>query len=67
MGMDIQVGPELEDLVRQHVERGTYQSVDEYVGHAVSLLHAQATWFAEDRAEISSEISARFAAARPVS
>ena len=60
-GMDIQFVPELEDLVER------YQSADEYVGQAVSLLQAHATWFAEDRAEISSETPARFAATKPVS
>jgi Arc/MetJ-type ribon-helix-helix transcriptional regulator len=63
MGMDIQVVPELEDLV----ERGSFRSADEYVEHAVSLLHAQATWFAEDRAEINAKIAGDFSAANPVS
>jgi hypothetical protein len=40
--MDVQNGPELED---------NHQSADRYVEHAVSLLHAFETWFAEDRAE----------------
>ncbi len=62
--MDIQLRPELEDLVRQDVDRGPYQSVDEYVEHAVSLLHAQETWLAEHRAEINSRIADGFAAAK---
>jgi hypothetical protein len=61
--MDIQLH-EPEDLVLD-VERDPYRSDDLYVGHAVSLLHAHATWFTEDRAEFSSEIAARFAAAKP--
>jgi hypothetical protein len=48
--MDMQNGPELEDLVKYDVERN-HQSADQYVEHAVSLLHAFETWFAEDRAE----------------
>ncbi len=62
--MDIQLRPEIEDLVRQDVDRGAYQSVDEYVEHAVSLLHAQETWLAEHRSEINSKIADGFAAAK---
>ena len=49
MAMDIQ-GPELEELVRHDVERG-YRSIE----HAVSLLHAHASWVAEDRAEVNTK------------
>ena len=45
MTMDMQSRPELEELVRHDIERG-YQSIE----HAVSLLHAHASWVAEDRA-----------------
>jgi hypothetical protein len=48
--MDIQGRPELEELVRHDVERG-YQSIE----HAVSLLQAHASWFAEDRAEVNAK------------
>jgi hypothetical protein len=48
--MDMQSGPELEDLVKYDAEHN-HQSADQYVEHAVSLLHAFETWFAEDRAE----------------
>ena len=50
MAMDIQSRPELEELVRHDIERG-YQSIE----HAVSLLHAHASWFAEDRAEVNAK------------
>jgi hypothetical protein len=50
MAMDIQSRPELEELIRHDVERG-YQSIE----HAVSLLHAHASWFAEDRAEVNAK------------
>jgi hypothetical protein len=50
--MDIQSRPELEDLVRYDAECITYRSADENVEHAVSLLHAHETWYAEDPAEI---------------
>jgi hypothetical protein len=50
MVMDIQSRPELEELVRHDIERG-YQSIE----HAVSLLHAHASWFAGDRAEVNAK------------
>jgi hypothetical protein len=48
--MDMQNGPELEDFAK-YVQQSNHQSADQYVEHAVSLLHAFETWFAEDRAE----------------
>jgi hypothetical protein len=49
--MDIQSRPELEDLVRYDVESNAHRSAEEYVEHALSILHAHETWFAEHRAE----------------
>jgi hypothetical protein len=49
--MDMESGPELEDLVRHDTEVRPYESADGYVEHAVSILHAHQTWVAEDRAE----------------
>jgi hypothetical protein len=48
MVMDIQSRPEREELLRHDSEFG-YRSIE----HAVSLLHAHASWFADDRAEIN--------------
>lgn len=45
--MDIQLRTELENLTRRDVEGGPYRSVE----HALSLLQAQESWVAEDRAE----------------
>jgi hypothetical protein len=50
MVMDIRSRPELEELLRHDSEFG-YRSIE----HAVSLLHAHASWFAEDRAEVNAE------------
>jgi hypothetical protein len=50
MAMDIQSPPDREELVRHDIERG-YQSIE----HAVSLLHAHASWFAVDRAEVKAK------------
>jgi len=37
--MEIRLRPELENLIKQDVERGPYQTVDEFVERAVSMLH----------------------------
>jgi hypothetical protein len=50
MAMDIQSRSELEELVRHDIECG-YRSIE----HAVSLLHAHASWVAEDRAEVNTK------------
>ena len=46
------------------VQRWPYQSVDEFVERAVSLLHEQETWLAEHRGEISAKITEGYAAAK---
>jgi putative addiction module CopG family antidote len=56
--MNIRLRPELEKMVRQDVERGSYQSVDEFVEHAVSLLHEQETWLPGIAAKIEENYSA---------
>jgi putative addiction module CopG family antidote len=62
--MEIRLSPELETAIRQDVQRGAYQTVDEYVEHAVSMLHEQEAWLAEHRAEIESKIEQGYAAAQ---
>jgi hypothetical protein len=49
--VDIQARPKIEDLVRYDMESSAYRRTDEYVEHALSLLHAHQTWFTEHRAE----------------
>ena len=61
--MTIHLKPELEALVKEDVERGPYQSADEYVAQAVQMLHAHERWLAEDRAEIAAKIEHGFAQA----
>jgi antitoxin ParD1/3/4 len=39
--MTIQLKPDLEDLVKQDLQRGSYQSVDEYVQRAIEILHEE--------------------------
>jgi antitoxin ParD1/3/4 len=62
--MNIHLRPELEAMIRQDLQRGPYQSVDEFVEHAVSLLHEQETWLAEHGTEIRAKIDEGYAAAQ---
>jgi Arc/MetJ-type ribon-helix-helix transcriptional regulator len=61
--MDIHLRPELEEQIRQDIQRGPYQTVDEFVEHAVSLLHQQEAWFASHRDEIAGKIEQGWSAA----
>jgi len=61
--MEIRLRPELESLIKQDVERGPYQSVDEFVEHAVSMLHEREAWLAQNRSEIARKIEEGYAAA----
>ena len=62
--MEIRLRPELEAAIRQDVQRGAYQTVDEYIEHAVSMLHEQEAWLAAHRTEIESKINEGYAAAQ---
>jgi antitoxin ParD1/3/4 len=62
--MKVTLPPKLEELVREDVQRGPYQSVDEFVEHAVSMLHEQEAWLAEHSAEIKEKIDEGYAAAQ---
>lgn len=62
--MNVRLRPELEKLIKQDVQRGAYQSVDEFVERAVSMLHEQEAWLAENRAEITAKIEEGYAAAQ---
>ena len=59
--MTIHLKPELEALIQEDVERGPYQSADEFVAHAVELLHEQEQWLADNRAGIAEKIEHGFA------
>jgi putative addiction module CopG family antidote len=61
--MEIHLKPELEELIKQDVQRGSYQTVDEFVERAVSMLHEQEAWLAQNRAEIASKVDEGYAAA----
>ena len=62
--MEIRIRPELEAVIRQDVQRGAYKTIDEYVEHAVSMLHEQEAWLASHRKEIESKIDEGYAAAQ---
>jgi putative addiction module CopG family antidote len=62
--MEIRLRPELEAVIRQDVQRGAYQTVDEYIEHAVAMLHEQEAWLAAHRAEIESKIDEGYASAQ---
>jgi hypothetical protein len=49
--MDILDRPKLEDLLTSDRESTAYRSAEQNVEHALTLLHAHETWFAEHRAE----------------
>jgi putative addiction module CopG family antidote len=45
----IHLSDELEQLIRQDIQRGPYRSVDEFLEHAVRLLHEHEDWLAFHR------------------
>ena len=62
--MEIRLRPEIEELIKQDVQRGPYESVDEFVEQAVSMLHEQETCLAANRAEIQTKIAEGYASAQ---
>jgi antitoxin ParD1/3/4 len=62
--MEIRLRPELEELIKQDVQRGSYQTVDEFVERAVSMLHEQEAWLAEHRVAIAAKLDEGYAAAQ---
>jgi Arc/MetJ-type ribon-helix-helix transcriptional regulator len=39
--MESRIRSELEELIKQDVQRGPYETVDEFVEQAVSMIHEQ--------------------------
>jgi Arc/MetJ-type ribon-helix-helix transcriptional regulator len=54
--MAIHLRAELEELIRQDLQRGPYQTVEEFIEHAVKLLHEQEAWFASRCGEIAEKV-----------
>lgn len=61
--MTVRLRPELESLIQKDLERGPYESIDEFVEHAVRLLHDQEEWLSENRDEIAAKIEHGYAQA----
>lgn len=51
--MNVNLTPELEELVRQRVSSGRYRSASEVVRHGLRLLEEDERWRAEVRAKIA--------------
>jgi Arc/MetJ-type ribon-helix-helix transcriptional regulator len=62
--MEIRLRPELEALIREDVERGPYQTVDDFVERAVAMLHEHEAWLAEHKSEIERQIAEGYASAQ---
>lgn len=62
--MNIRLRPEIEELIKQDIQGGAYQTADEFVGHAVALLHEQEAWLAANREEIKAKIAEGYASAQ---
>jgi len=62
--MEIRLRPELEELIKQDVQHGPYETIDEFVEQAVSMLHEQEAWLAAHRADIQTKIGEGYAAAQ---
>ena len=61
--MTIRLKPEPEALIQKDVERGPYQSADEFVEQAVQMLHEQEQWLADNHADIAAKIEEGYVSA----
>ena len=61
--MTIRLKPELEALIQKDVERGPYQSADEFIEQAVQMLHEQEQWLADNHADIAAQFEKGYASA----
>ncbi len=62
--MNIRLKPELQKLVEQDVQRGPYQTPDEFVERAIVLLHEQESWLAQNASQIDAQVREGYAAAQ---
>jgi putative addiction module CopG family antidote len=62
--MNIRLKPETEELIKKDLRNGVYRSIDEYVEHAVAVLHEREAWLAANRAEIAAKLDKGWAAAQ---
>ena len=61
--MRVELSAKLEAQIRQDVERGAFRSVEEFVELAVTLLHSQESWIADNREAIAARIQTGWDAA----
>jgi antitoxin ParD1/3/4 len=54
--MTIQLSPELEQLIEKDIERGGYQSVEQFVERAIQLLHDEEHLLQENKDAIHAAI-----------
>ena len=54
--MTINLKPELEQLIQRDIERGAYQSVEEFIEHAIQMLHDEEDLLWESKDSIHHEI-----------
>lgn len=59
--MTIQVKPDIEDLVKRDVQRGSYQSIDDYVQRAIMILHEEEELLTQDKDVIAEQIASGLA------
>lgn len=56
--MTIHLPAELERIILEDVQRGSYRSVDDFLEHAVRLLHEQEDWLATNRTTVAKLVEA---------
>lgn len=61
--MTVRLRPEIERLIQADIQRGPYQSIHEFVEHAVVLLHEEEQWLSSNKEEIAAMIEVGFAQA----
>jgi putative addiction module CopG family antidote len=54
--MTIHLKPEIEALIQEDLQRGPYRTIDEFVEHAVRLLHEEEALWESEKKEIHEKI-----------
>ena len=59
--MTIHLKPETEKLIQEHIQRGSYRSVDEYVERAIRALHEEEELLAHEKDMLNAQIASGLA------
>ena len=59
--MTIQLKPEIEELIKRDIQRGSYQSIAEYVERAIQILHEEEELLASEKEVLAERIASGFA------